>query len=129
MRALYHFTSPSERPVGRLTYWGQEIRDGRLYHSFSTYSETFPQATHEYLVDAVTLETWCGCQWCRGKRLTKAGLAKYGPLKLLKPVALCWHLNAVARWCKRKKKVLQLTRATAMEVNRILAEKAREEAA
>lgn len=129
MRQFYFFQDPSPRLVKRLCYWGPEIRNGRLCHGFSTNSETHPEGTHEYLVDAVTLETWCRCDWCRGKRLSRAGLEKYGPLKLLKPVSLCWHLNAIARWCKHHKAQMKLTRATAIEVNRLLAEQAREESA
>lgn len=123
---LYMFQEPSRRPVGRLCYWGPEIIDGRLYHGFSTPSDSKPRGTHEYKVDAVTLDAYCRCSWCVGKRLSKKGREKYGELDLVRPIALCWHLNAIARWVKAHKKTIKDTRTTALEVNRLLAEQARE---
>jgi len=118
-----YLLDPAPNKVGRLVFNGPEILNHRVHLSFSVDSkETHPNGQYEIKVDAVTLETDCCCQWHVGRRRTPDGVAKYGPVNLLKPNHLCHHLTRVAAWVKRKKKILKEQRKTAIEANRIMAQ-------
>ena len=107
MSRLAFVIDPCPSPVGRLVCIGPEVRDGRAYMAFAVPSCSRGKSReYQLLLDLYTHEIDCCCEWSRGKRNTRAGIEKWGPVDIFKPVHCCHHITRVSAWCKRHKRQL-----------------------